>query len=62
MRHDEFPIIDKFVHQEINRVLEEIKAEINDLRDSHLINFVYGERIVDVCIEIIDKHKRKESE
>ena len=59
MRHDEFPIIDKFVHQEINLVLEEIKAEIKALHDSHMINFVSADGAVDTCLEIIDKHMER---
>ena len=29
MRRDEFPIVDKYVEKEINKVLEDIKAKID---------------------------------
>jgi archaellum component FlaC len=37
-------------------VIEDIKAEIKDLHNSHMINFVSADGAVDTCLEIIDKH------
>lgn len=36
--------------------IEEIKTEIKDLHNSHMINFVSANGAVDTCLEIIDKH------
>lgn len=40
--------------------IDDIKAEIKDLHNSHMINFVSADGAVDTCIEIIDKHIGKE--
>ena len=52
MRKDEFPLIDKYVDQEINRVLEDIKADI-ELARYGLINDG-----LDVALTIINKHMK----
>ena len=54
MRRDEFPIIDIYVKNEINAVLDEIKAEIEAARYG-LINDG-----LDVALRIIDKHTKGE--
>ena len=56
MRKDEFPLIDKYVANEINAVLEKIKAEIEDARYG-LINDG-----LDVALRIIDKHMKGDAE
>ena len=38
------------------KVLEEIKAEINDIRHQHLIGSVSNESVIDVVLEVLDKH------
>lgn len=37
-------------------VAEKIKKEIKALHDSHLIQFVSADSVVDTCLEIIDKY------
>ena len=46
----------------LSSVIDGIKAEITDLHNSHMINFVDADGAVDTCLEIIDKHIGKESE
>ena len=41
----------------INDVLDKISAEIKDLHNSHMINFVSADGAVDTCLEIIEKYK-----
>ena len=38
-------------------VLDKISAEIKDLHNSHMINFVSADGAVDTCLEIIEKYK-----
>lgn len=38
------------------KAIEDIKAEVKDLHNSHMINFVSADAAVDTCLEIIDKH------
>lgn len=40
------------------KVIEDIKQEIKDLHNSHMIHFVSADGAVDTCIEIIDKHTK----
>ena len=60
MRKDEFPIVDKYVEQEIKAVLEDIKAEIPTLSRWQSSDGQDLVMIADV-MECIDKHiSRKE--
>ena len=38
------------------KVLEEIKDEINNIRHQHLFNSVSNETVIDVVLEVLDKH------
>jgi hypothetical protein len=57
MRKDEFPIIDKYVVQEINAVLDKIRAEIKQLPYQSIFGKVSSYSLLDAVIEIIDKYK-----
>lgn len=37
-------------------VIEDMKQEIKDLHNSHMIHFVSADDAVDTCLEIIAKH------
>lgn len=37
-------------------VIEDIKAEIKDLHNSHMIQFIDADGAVDTCLNIIDRH------
>ncbi len=37
-------------------VIEDIKEEIKDLHNSHMIHFVDADGAVDTCLNIIDRH------
>lgn len=57
MRHDEFPIVDKFVKNSTNEVLDKIRAEIESdwqLKKYPSSPFSCG---LKRAIEIIDKYK-----
>lgn len=43
-------------------VLDKISAEIKDLHNSHMINFVSADGAVDTCLEIIEKYKKEGAE
>ena len=43
--------------QSVAEVLDKISAEIKDLHNSHMINFVSADGAVDTCLEIIEKYK-----
>ena len=46
-----------------NNVLEEIREEIKELRNFYFVNFQgYSMSVAQQCLDIIDKHIRKESE
>lgn len=62
MRKDEFPIVDKFVKDSINDVLDKIKDEVGDIDDEIVLNpDSFYERKIYVrfseVISIIDKYK-----
>ena len=52
MRRDEFPIVDAYVKQEINKTLEDIKAEI----DGHCSDNRDRNDGLYIAMKIIDKH------
>ncbi len=60
MRRDEFPIVDKFVKDSINKVLDEVKAEITEAEtewpssDDYFVGMKHG---LKYACEIIDKYK-----
>lgn len=60
MRKDEFPIIDKHVHNEINAVLEQIRDEVkqniplNDGIEGYNTGYAQG---IQKALRIIDKYK-----
>ena len=58
MRKDEFPIVDKLVKDSINEVLDKIRAEIIQERESN----TYGEydKIFELCLLIIDKYGKEQ--
>ena len=62
MRRDEYPIIDKYVRQEINQVLDALRAEIEELKPNNTNFKGYFEQNVALnkVLEIIDKHIGKE--
>lgn len=39
--------------------LEDIKTEIKDLHNSHMIHLIDTDGVVDTCLEIIDEHTRE---
>ena len=41
--------------------IADIKAEIQELKNSHLFNFVSNSDLIDTVCEIIDKHSKKEN-
>ena len=43
-------------------ILDKISAEIKDLHNSHMINFVSANDAVDTCLEIIEKYKAESEE
>lgn len=49
-------------YQRLLKAIDDIRAEIKELHNSHMINFVDADGAVDTCIEIIDRHIGKESE
>lgn len=53
MRRDEFPIIDKHVKNEINAVLDKIRAEICEKRSKENCS-------CSDCLDIIDKYREGE--
>lgn len=53
MRKDEFPIIDKHVKNEINAVLDKIRAEIKFITDSNGVNHIHRDDV----FKIIDKYR-----
>lgn len=42
-----------------NEILDEVRTEINDLRNQDLFGVVSNHDLLDVVLEIVDKHKRK---
>lgn len=54
MRKDEFPIVDKFVKNSINEVLDKIKEEISKQSRMHMDGDLYIK--VSECMKIIDNH------
>ena len=57
MRKDEFPLIDKHVKNEINAVLNKIRAEITKIRDSWEKDNYHDEAdALTLALEIIDKY------
>ena len=56
MRRDEFPIVDKHVKNEVNAVLDKIRAEIAEYKDDKVIHLERNE-MIDIVLEIIDKYK-----
>jgi hypothetical protein len=65
MRKDEFPIVDKFVKDSINEVLDKIRTEIEKpLHDERCFDTADAKAqyiALNWCVEIIDKY-RAESE
>ena len=59
MRKDEFPIIDKHVKNEINAVLDKIRAEIERLHYHPKLDFIENDAVVDMAFEIIDKYRNE---
>ena len=63
MRRDEFPLVDKHVKNEVNAVLDKIRAEIERInpydypRDERT-----AQRMLDKVLEIIDKYKGEQDE
>lgn len=62
MRRDEFPIIDSYVKKEINAVLEQIRAEIEQLHYHPKLDFIKNDEVVEMALDIIDKHKAESEE
>ena len=64
MRKDEFPIVDKFVKESINDVLDKIKAEIESKYESIPDTFHHYETgftdALEWVLSVIDKHKAEE--
>ena len=59
MRRDEFPLVDKHVKNEVNAVLDKIRAEIE--QKSNINNkYYYKQGLWDV-LEIIDKYMEENS-
>lgn len=58
MRKDEFPIVDKFVKDSINEVLDKIRAEIEKkhARSKQMSSVLQMNAYTD-CLQIIDKFK-----
>ena len=54
MRRDEFPIVDKYVREQINDELEKIKAEIIEYRRKNNCGVME-------CLDIIDEHLESNS-
>lgn len=54
MRRDEFPIIDKYVKNEINTVLDKIRDEI---RNEQNMDYKCHRKVYDNCLRIIGKYK-----
>ena len=42
--------------EKYEKAIENMRKEIKDLHNSHMINFVSADGAVDTCLEIIDKH------
>jgi hypothetical protein len=53
MRKDEFPIVDKFVKDSINEVLDKIRSEIEQMNNPDYVEPV----TVDEVMQIIDKYR-----
>lgn len=60
MRSDEFPIIDKYVNKEINRVLDALRAEIEELKPNNPNFKGYFDQNVALnkALKVIDKYKK----
>jgi hypothetical protein len=58
MRKDEFPIVDKFVKDSINEVLDKIRAEIEQMNNPDYVEPV----TVDEVMQIIDKYRAESEE
>ena len=57
MRKDEFPIVDKFVKNSINDVLDKIRAEIDEQYDRvHPYDISCAEGL-EMALNIVDKYK-----
>ena len=59
MRRDEFPIVDKYVEQTVNKVLEDIKTEIDQTQYDFMSDKDYDEGIrfgLMLAYQIIDRH------
>ena len=61
MRRDEFPIVDKHVKNEVNAVLDKIRAEIEEplkINEGMHTDSAKAQAIaLSWCIEIIDKYR-----
>ena len=58
MRRDEFPIVDKYVEKEINKVLEDIKAKIDQKQYDFMSDKHYDEGVrfgLMLAYQIIDR-------
>lgn len=58
MRRDEFPIVDKYVEKEINKVLEDIKAKIDQKQYDFMSDKDYDEGVrfgLMLAYQIIDR-------
>ena len=64
MRKDEFPIVDKFVKNRINDVLDKIRTEVCDIDDEIVLNpdsfYEYKAYVrLNNVIDILDKYKEE---
>jgi hypothetical protein len=61
MRKDEFPIVDKFVKNSINAVLDKIRAEIEQIEiNGHIRDVECFRAGINTALNVIDKYKAEE--
>ena len=61
MRRDEFPLVDKHVKNEVNAVLDNLRAEIYEYKDDKIIHAERNE-LIDIVLDIIGKYRNEVNE